>query len=283
MRTGIIALSTLLAAAAAAPSTAADVVFKSRGKVVLAASVAELAKLSAPRDIVVWEPHERKEVTFKAFAADDLLTKVYGADWRKSEEALFTCADGFQPSLPTAEFDAHKGYLAFEREDDPDFSVASADNGEKVSLRPLYLIWENIKDASIRKQGTIPGWPYQVTSVDLIRFADRFPRMAPPAGSSADVRRGFFEFRKRCLACHTVNGDGGGKGVELNYPANPTEYWNEAWLKRWITDPRSVRYNTEMHAFDRSGASWERDRDDVIAYLKAMATSKRRPDGAPER
>jgi mono/diheme cytochrome c family protein len=180
-----------------------------------------------------------------------------------------------------SEFGSHQGYLAFARNDDPEFSVMSPDKHEKVPVGPLFLIWENIKDASIRKQGTIPGWPYQVTTIDLIRFVDRFPRMSPPPGSSAAVQRGLLEFRKRCLACHTVNGDGGGKGVELNYPANPTEYWKEAWLKKWITDPKSVRYNTEMHAFERSGAAWEKDRDAVIAYLRVMAQNKRRPKDAP--
>jgi mono/diheme cytochrome c family protein len=268
-------------ALAAAPSAHADIVFKSHGKVVKTASVTELSALVSPRDIVIWEPHEKKEVTFKAFPADELLTKVYGEDWRKSEEALFTCSDGYQPSLPVSEFSAHKGYLAFARADDADFSVMSPDTHEKVSVGPLFLVWENINDASIRKQGTEPGWPYQVTTVDLIRFVDRFPRLTPPAGSSVDAQRGFLQFRKRCLSCHTINGDGGAKGVELNYPANPTEYWNADWLKKWITDPHTVRYNSEMHAFHQDGAGWEKDRDAVIAYLKAMATKKQRPANAP--
>jgi mono/diheme cytochrome c family protein len=283
VRMKMIGLLIILWAIAAAPSTAADVVFKSHGKIVRAVSVSELTALLPPRDITVWDPHEEKEVAFQAFAANDLFAKIYGDDWNKSEEALFTCSDGFQPSLPMAEFGSHQGYLAFSRNDSPEFSVASPDKREKVPLGPFYLIWENIKDPSIRRQGTIPGWPYQVTTIDLIRFADRFPRMSPPPGSSAAVQRGFFEFRKRCLSCHTVNGDGGGKGVELNYPANPTEYWRGDWLKRWITDPKSVRYNTEMHAFNRDGASWEENLDAIIAYLKVMAQNKKRPKDALER
>ncbi|MFI5362023.1 MAG: c-type cytochrome [Elusimicrobiota bacterium] len=262
---------------AAAQATAADVVFKSHGKIVRTISVPDLEKLIPPQDIKIWEPHEKKEATFKAFPAIELLAKIYGPDWKKSEEALFTCTDGFQPSLALAEFSAHRGYLAFARAGDPDFIATNPDSHEKVPLGPLYLIWENINDASIRKQGTIPGWPYEVATIDLIDFADRFPRMSPPAGSSAAVSHGFMEFRKRCLACHTINGDGGGKGVELNYPANPTEYWKEDWLKKWIVDPKSIRYNTEMHAFDRDNSAWEKDLDDVLAYLAAMAKNKQKP------
>jgi cytochrome c2 len=270
-----------LCALAAAPSRAQDITFKSHGKPVRTISLAELEKLVPPREITIWEPHEKTEGAFEAFAADELLTKIYGDDWKKSEEALFTCSDGFQPSIPMAEFSNHHGYLAFARKGGADFSAVNPDSHEKVPLGPLYLIWENIKDASIRNQGTIPGWPYEVTTIDLIQFAERFPLLSPPAGSSAEVKHGFLEFRKRCLSCHTVNGDGGAKGVELNYPANPTEYWKEDWLKKWITEPKTVRFNTEMHAFDHDSAAWESDRDSVIAYLKAMTLKKTRPKDAP--
>ena len=278
----ILGLLACLLAIAAAPSHATDLVFKLRGKVVRTLSAAELARLVPPQEIDIWEPHEQKEGTFQAFPADALFAGIYGDDWKKSEEALFTCVDGFQPSIPLAEFGAHRGFLAFARDGDPEFSVVSPDSRERVPLGPFYLIWENIRDASIRKQGTIPGWPYQVAAIDLIRFADRFPHMAPPPGSSAAAKRGFLEFRKRCLACHTVNGEGGGKGVELNYPANPTEYWREDWLKKWIADPAGVRYNTEMHPFDKNGPGWRRDLDDVVAYLKAVEKNKIRPHDAPE-
>jgi mono/diheme cytochrome c family protein len=263
--------------ASAAPASA-DLVFKSHGKVVRVATLDELSALVPSQDVLIWEPHEKKNETFKAFPVAALFAKIYGPDWSKSEEALFTCTDGFQPSLPTAEFGRHQGYLAFARADGSDFSAVNPDSNEKVPLGPFYLVWDNIKDAALRGQGTIPGWPYQVSTVDLIQFADRFPHMAPPAGSSASATRGFLQFRKRCLSCHTVNGEGGMKGVELNFPANPTEYWKADWLKRWITDPKSVRYNTEMHPFDRDNPAWEKDRDDVIAYLKAMTKAKQRPE-----
>lgn len=279
MRRTVRALIYLLAAAVV-PAFGAEITFKAHGKTVRVLSLEELARLVPPRTVVVWEPHEKKTMSFRAFAADELLAKIYGDGWKNSEEALFTCTDGFQPSIPLTEFSAHKGYLAFAREGDPEFTVLSPDTRQKVPMGPLYLIWENIQDASLREHGTVPGWPYQVSTVDLIQFADRFPHMAPPAGSSASVQHGFLEFRKRCLACHTVNGEGGGKGVELNYPANPTEYWQASWLRKWITDPRSVRYSTEMHPFDKDNAGWERDLDDVVAYLSAMARSKTRPADA---
>jgi mono/diheme cytochrome c family protein len=277
----IIGLLACLLAVAAGPSDAPPLVFKSHGKTVRTISVEELTRLVPPREIAVWEPHEKKESQFTAFPADEVFAKIYGDDWKKSEEALFTCTDGFQPSIPLAEFGAHRGFLAYARGGDPEFVVVNPDSHERVPMGPLYLIWENIKDASIREQGTVPGWPYQVSTVDLIQFVDRFPHMTPPPGSSAAARHGFLEYRTRCLACHTINGEGGGKGVELNYPANPTEYWRADWLKKWIVDPKGIRYNTEMHPFDKTGPDWHRDLDDVVAYLTAMAKNKSRPKDAP--
>jgi mono/diheme cytochrome c family protein len=261
---------------------AEEITFKSYGKIVSSTSFQDLAKIVKPREIKIWEPHEQKEVVFKAFAAEEVFTAVYGVDWKKAEEALFTCSDGYQPSLPVDEFTKHKGFLAFARVGSKEFSVMNPEKKEMIPVGPAYLIWENIDDASIRNQGTIPGWPYQVTTIDLIRFYDRFPHMAPPPTAGAAATRGFAQFRTRCMACHTVNGEGGGKGVELNYPSNPTEYWKADWLRRWIANPQSIRYNSDMHAFDQHLPTWKADLDDVVAYLETMAKNKFRPKDAPE-
>jgi mono/diheme cytochrome c family protein len=54
----------------------------------------------------------------------------------------------------------------------------------------------------------------------------------------------FCAFRKHCAACHTINGEGGGKAPELNYPAGVVEYIRPGYLKRWIKRPQSICYNT---------------------------------------
>ena len=89
------------------------------------------------------------------------------------------------------------------------------------------------------------------------------------------MRRGFLAFRDKCMMCHSINGEGGKKGVELNYPVNVTEYFDGRWLKQWIADPRSVRYSTTMPGLDVEG----RDRmiDDIVRYLKTMARHKKAP------
>ncbi len=148
-------------------------------------------------------------------------------------------------------------------------------NNELVGLGPFYLVWDNIAHPELKTEGE-SDWPYQVTTVDLISFSDRFPNMAPPNGSSDEVKSGFLSLRKHCMPCHTINGEGGGKAVELNYPVSVTEYLKEPWLIRWIDNPTSIRYNTTMPALNPNAKDRETIIRNIIAYLKAMKNNKRK-------
>jgi hypothetical protein len=78
------------------------------------------------------------------------------------------------------------------------------------------------------------------------------------------------------MACHTMNGEGGSKAPELNYPTSVTEYLSDKWIRQWVMDPRSVRYNATMPAFAShpdAGVLVE----EVLAYLRTMARHKQKP------
>ena len=191
---------------------------------------------------------------------------------------LFTCADGYQPIVPVSEFTKHEAYLAIAVPGATDFKVFSKIHQDKpVELGPFYLVWKNIGDAVLMAQG--PNyWPYQLTTVDLVRFADKAVKLAPPATASQDAKAGFALFRKTCLACHTLNGEGGQtSGVELNRPVNVTKYWKKEWLAKWISSPKSVRETTKMPDYEsESGYKLPADVrakqiQQIIAYLESMA------------
>ncbi|MGH7799846.1 MAG: c-type cytochrome [Thermodesulfobacteriota bacterium] len=91
------------------------------------------------------------------------------------------------------------------------------------------------------------------------------------------VKKGFLGFRQYCLACHTINGEGGGKSVELNYPVSVTEYIKESWLIRWIDSPTSIRFNTTMPRLNPKANNRETIIKDIIAYLNEMKNNKRKP------
>jgi mono/diheme cytochrome c family protein len=159
-----------------------------------------------------------------------------------------------------------------------DFTVFSKiHENTPVELGPFYLVWKNLGDAVLMAQG--PNyWPYQLTTVDLVRFADKAVKLAPPATAKQDAKEGFALFRKTCLACHTLNGEGGQtSGVELNRPVNVTRYWKKEWLSKWIASPKSVRETSKMPDYE-SESGYQLPADvrakqiqQIIAYLESMA------------
>lgn len=251
----------------------AGVRFKENDAVVRSISVAELAATVPVVEKTVYDPLEQTTVTYKAMAFNAVIEKIYGGQHSKVEELLFTCSDGFQPRLNQAQFDSGQAYLAFERVGQKAFTLFDKIESKKtVNLAPLYLIWDLPKDAPKHE------WAYSIVGLDRVRFAQVSLQITPPAASTAAALRGFVAFRNNCLACHTINGDGGAKAPELNFPVSVTEYYNEAWLNKWIADPSAIRWNTPMPAV-MGAASAERDAAiaDIIAYLKVMAANKRVP------
>lgn len=248
--------------------------FKRRGVTVQAPSLEEMQKKVAPKTLPIFELHDQKEKKYVGIPFSELLSAVYGKDWQATEELLFTCKDGYQPTVPAAEFLKYPSYLSYSIEGQK-FVVDNLSQNEKnIDLSPFYLVWDTITHPELRKQG-MGNWPYQVIAVDLVQFKDRFPNLAPPARSSPQVVRGFLTFRSNCLACHSVNGDGAPKSVELNYPVSVTEYYKEAWLEKWILSPTNLRFNSTMPALSTSDP--KKDVKDILAYLKAMAKQKIKP------
>jgi mono/diheme cytochrome c family protein len=271
---------TLLATFLMLPSGAAwskELIFKDHGKVVKILSVEQIERLIPFKEVKVFEPHESENRIYVGFPVNALFREVYGKNWQDAEEILFTCSDGYQPSIPSARFTEYPAYLVYGRADKKEFTLVNKlQNNELAQLGPFYLVWDNLSYPELKAEGG-EGWPYQVTTIDLISFSDRFPNMSPPKGGSEAVKSGFLAFRTHCMTCHTINGEGGEKSVELNYPVSVTEYFKEPWLMRWIDKPASVRYNTTMPALNPNLKDRETTITNIIAYLRAMRGNKRKP------
>ena len=221
----------------------------------------------------VYEPHEHAERRYRGFRTVDLLREVFGPDWLNSDEVVFQCADGYESVVPVERLKNHPSYLAFESPGRPFRLMNRAQGKEDVALGPYYLVWGNLEDHALRKEDGA-YWPYQVVSVELIRFEERYPKLVPPKNASKSVRRGFEVFRTHCMTCHSVNGQGGKKGIDLNAPVSVTEYWKEVWLKRWISDPAKMRPGTAMPPLDPQMPDRQRALEDVVRYLRAMAKTR---------
>jgi mono/diheme cytochrome c family protein len=250
--------------------------FERHGKAVKTVSQQIIDKQFKPQQMHVLEPHNSERRTYIGIPLTTLLDGIYGQAWRQEEEILFNCADGYKASIPVGQVLRYLPMLAYARSGNKPFTVNNIAQNELVNLGPYYLIWPNLQYPVLQKDGAT-GWPYQVIGIDLIRFADRFPNASPPANSGAASSRGFLAFRNHCMTCHTINGEGGAKAPELNYPASITEYLKPEWLRCWILEPHEVRYNTTMPGLAKDLAGREAMADDIVAYLETMAKNKKKP------
>lgn len=270
------ALAAVLLASVAAADTA-SLAFARHGEAVARLSRDALDAAAPARTLRVFEPYEGREVEFRVWPLAALLDAVYGVGWREEDEILFTCRDGYQPSVPVARFLAHDAYLAFARPGAPDFGIDKRESGrvQRISLAPYYVVWENLDDESLRRDHDY-GWPYQVVGLELIDAAARFPAMAPPPGASTGVREGFRAFRIHCSRCHALNGAGGTVGPELNDRPEPVGARDPGWLRRWIDDPAAFNATARMPALNPALPDRAATIDRLVAYLQAMAAA-----GAP--
>ncbi|SOD41969.1 Cytochrome c, mono- and diheme variants [Nitrosovibrio sp. Nv4] len=254
-----------------------NVEFKREGNAVNELSVDELRRLAPEVSLKVFEVHEKQNRVYRVLPARAVFDKVFGKDWEQAQEVVFISIDGYQPSVPVKKFLAHNAYFAFANADDTPFTLTNRlQNNEVVPLGPLYLVWDNIGSNVLLEAGA-SDMPYQIRAVEL-KFKAPFPNIVPQSGAASEVQRGFSHFRQHCAACHTINGDGGAKAPELNYPASVVEYIKPEYLKRWIMAPQSIRYNTTMPGLGEEISNREKVTEEIIVYLKAMSTIKRVPE-----
>lgn len=252
--------------------------FKLNGKIISEYNIMQLSNIVKPLEITIYEPHEQKNRTYFGFPALAILKDIYKNHLMSNKDLYITCSDGYKPSIPVVKFLKYDSYLVFKSSNKEKFTIINKNqNNEFVELKPYFLIWDNLKHPELKKQGTY-DFPYQIESIDLISFQDKFPKMSPPVPSSKSANSGFIAFRKYCSTCHTINGEGGSKGVELNYPVNVTEYFEEKWLKLWIENPSSIRFNTKMPGLNLDFDNIEEVINNIVDYLKAMKEKKITPD-----
>lgn len=215
----------------------------------------------------VHEPHMGIDRNYKGVSANELFSKVYGPSWTDEDEVLFTCSDGYQPSVPVTEFKTFDAYFVYGMQDGSEFMIDNnLQNQKNIELGPYYLVWDNIKHPELRSEPP-SFWPYQVVSVDLISFAQRFPKLAPAADSEAIVKTGFSWYRKYCMSCHAIGGEGGEKGPDLE---DISRRYSPKWLSEFITNPRSLRPESTMARLNPDLKERDRIIDSIVRYLETQ-------------
>jgi mono/diheme cytochrome c family protein len=207
-----------------------------------------------------------------------LFDKVYGETWRKEDDVVFRCADGYEPVIPVEEILSRDPFLAVDAADGAPFAFTpKPPKPAPMPYGPFYLVWKNVGRPTELADGD-RNFPYNVVAIDLVRFADRYPKLAPPPHSPKSVKEGFALFRAHCVQCHTVNGEGGvASGIELNRPVNVTRYWKRDYLLQWIENPSKVRESAKMPPYVTSTTyplpkvEERRQIEKIVRYLEAMA------------
>lgn len=183
----------------------------------------------------------------------------------------FVASDGFVATIPGQLLaSSAEPYLAVEAADHP--WPALRPGGP--SAGPFYLVWL----APARAKVSPEQWPYQIARIEhSTALHERYPQLLPKVADNTPAMRGLQQYEKHCAVCHALDGGGDARiGPDLNRPYSPTEYFQEAYLRKLIRNPADVRQwpNRSMPGFGPEVID-ESQLDDLLAYLRHMATQRR--------
>lgn len=283
MRLGLRACAAALAVACmlapgAASAGAVSLRFERDGRLVREIPLAELREeCRETRVTVEHDPYYGKPMTYLACPLAQVFVLGLGVppSALAGQNVFFRARDGYVKPAPAELLAEPGGYVAFAdaeraRGDDPGWQPIDR---RQVDPAPFYLVWTGAQQADAHRY----PWPYQLVAIEVAPFEARYPHTAP-TGEPTDAAawRGFAIFRRECVACHAVNGEGGSVGPELNVPRSVVEYRPAEQLEAFIRDPQSFRYTSmpsNPHLSDE-------DLDALVAYFTAMSRRKRDPHAA---
>jgi len=226
-------------------------------------SLAQIQKRHPLGSVEVDDPVYKRKQRYQGFWLRDLLKDLSYIGYPESDVYVrFRCKDGYAPIMPLAHALKGEGLIAIRDLGAPqgkNWEPLPA-NGEPSTPAPSYLVWAS-------PAGDIEEypWPYQIVAIELASSADVLGSALPD-----DSRKpGFDLFVKHCLKCHAMNGVGGTLGPELNSPCSVTQYWNPAFLSRFIANASSIRAGTKMPDFH---AVPGKDIQAIIEYLHYMSS-----------
>lgn len=200
-----------------------------------------------PQTVEVIEPHlstpdRRTRLRYVGWPAAVVLDRLFAAGWKDAGMVIeFRALDGYVSRVPVERFARYSAYLVFARADGAPFEVENVAQNEKhVALGPYYLVWDNVRDAELLKDGA-SFWPYQVNEMRAVAASLR-ALLPGDLGSRFAAEAQLTE--KLCLSCHQVNGLGGEK-----FPTNLAQRAKDmSWaeFRRQVLTPRAVNAQSTM-------------------------------------
>jgi mono/diheme cytochrome c family protein len=260
-------------AAPASPPTGIVLRFTRTGKPTVVVDLATLRARCGERVVSLHDPFYGRQKNYRACPLREALRIGFGEDpaWLAGHDVVFRATDGYaKPSLGSRVVE-DGGFLAFS---DADVDAGGAPafapiDRKQADPAPFYVVWAN------------PGqdehhypWPYQLAEIDVSQMSDLYPHIFPTGekGGSAALA-GYETFKTNCIACHSVNGEGGKIGPDLNVPKSIVEYRPVEQIKQYVRNPETFRYSN-MPAHDFLD---DRQLDQLVAYFSAMSRRKHDP------
>lgn len=250
-------------------ASASELTFTKGGKTAAVFTPEALSAKVAPVDVSFFDPHHGRNKRYRCWPIKAVMDAAYGKAWDRTEysEIVLTARDGYASQSAAGKLTQDGGCLAFA---DLDAGVGWEPIGrKKADPGPYYLVWTKPEQST---ENAYP-WPWQLASIGLIRFEDRYPEVvARGAKAGSPEFKGFETFRSQCMRCHSINQQGGKIGPDLNAPKSVTSYRTKEWFASYVRAPSKYRY-TEMpdhpHLTDA-------DLSDLWAYfgLKAAQPEK---------
>ncbi len=217
----------------------------------------DTARFEIPYDVVLQRPKAYVGVSTQLLFRD--LVRQYAID-STAYSVTFLCKDGYAPIVPLHQLLNEPGYIALRDVDGrPEWEDSLA-----AKFSPAYLVWDLPRDDHQH------AFPYGVVKIKFVQSSLEYRQAVPDTPDEA-VAEGFRLFKAECIKCHTINGEGGAVGPELNYPKNVTEYWQPGQLGLFIKDPAAFRHNSRMPTLAHLT---EADIERIVNYLTFMTGQK---------
>ncbi len=209
-----------------------------------------------------YDPMYDKEKSYNAFALVDVVQLGFGDELMNPQytDVAFQALDGYVSVSSISKLKEAGGYITFSDLDYEDWEPLGI---KEVNPGPFYLVWTG-EDQTTKNEYP---WPWQLASIDLIKFEDQFPDVFPKGVStSSSVYKGYEIFKGRCVRCHAMNQQGGKVGPDLNAPKSIVSYRSEFMIKELIKHPSIYRYTQMPDHPDLSN----QDLDNIVSYFKYM-------------
>jgi len=255
----------LLLGLAAVPARATEpaLSFLSGGKEALRTTAADLRARKDARVIDVFDSSYGRRKRYRAVPIKDLLTEAYGPAWIEDGvgEFFFESVDGYRPHAKVPVLAEDGGMLAFEDADAPGWEEIP---NARTRPGPFYLVWTGAE------QSPDKGYPWapRLVSLKSALIEDEYPKATPrDAAPKSRAPAGWEIFRRDCISCHAMSGQGGAVGPDLNEPRGITSYLKKKHLKAYIQRASDFRH-TKMPDF---GQLSSKDLDDLMTYFDFMA------------